>query len=237
MDSEMTLPARPAPARQSPTRRSIGAPMCDAQRQYEDRLRSMSPPTPGDDDRLYLRFALDQLTRDEELLGHGRHGSITSTEYPVERIVPDEGLGYYERPAPAAQPPRKPSQPKLGTGTLEKYEVKDEVLLPVAAPNGSQWSNLQFVPILLRLPFLLLLILFSSLMIAGVVFSNIHASRSNGLYNYDGAGTARYFVYHNFLASVLYCGCICSKLLSIAFCHISSWLTNQRGIVYSRSIA
>jgi hypothetical protein len=39
-------------------------------------------------------------------------------------------------------------------------------------------------------------------MIAGVVFSNIHASRSNGLYNYDGAGTARYFVFQ-FLPQLL----------------------------------
>jgi hypothetical protein len=155
----------------------------------------MSPPTPGVDDAPFLRFAIDQLTRDEELLGHGRHGSITSREYPVERIVPDEGLGYYERPAPAAQPPRKPSQRKSDTGTFEQRKVKDEILLPVAAPKGMQWSNLQFVPLILRLPFLLLLIFISILMIAGIVFSNVYASRSNGLYNYDGAGTARYFVF------------------------------------------
>lgn len=202
MDSEMTLPARPAPARQSPTRRSVGAPMRDIQREYEDRLMNMSPPTPGVDDTPYLRFALDQLTRDEELLGHGRHGSITSTDYPVERIVPDDGLGYYKRPVPTAQPPRKPSQRQSGAGTFEKHEVKDEILLPVAAPRGTQWSNLQFVPIILRLPFLLLLIFACILMITGIVFSNVHASRSNGLYGYDGTGTARFFVFQ-FLPQLL----------------------------------
>jgi hypothetical protein len=202
MDSEMTLPARPAPARQSPTRRSVGAPMRDAQREFEDRLMNMSPPTPGVDDTPYLRFAIDQLTRDEELLGHGRHGSVTSTDYPVERVVPDEGLGYCERPAPTARPPRRPSNRQPHTGTFEKHEVKDEVLLPVAAPRGTQWSNLQFVPIILRLPLLLLLILLCILMISGIIFSNVRSSRSNGLFAYDGAGTARYFVFQ-FLPQLL----------------------------------
>ena len=55
-------------------------------------------PTPGVDDTPYIRFALDQITRDEELIGRRRSGSGTSQEsYPVERIVPDEGLGYYKR--------------------------------------------------------------------------------------------------------------------------------------------
>jgi Protein of unknown function (DUF3433) len=198
----MTLPARPEPARQSPTRRSVGAAMSDAQREYEDRLANMSPPTPGVDDTPYLRFAIEQLTRDEELLGHGRHGSVTSLDYPVDRTIPDEGLGYYQQPAPTAQPPRKPSQRQSGISTFEKREVKDEILLPVAPPKGTQWSNLQFVPMILRLPFLLLLLLICLIMIAGIVFSNIHASRSNGLYDYNGTGTARYFIFQ-FLPQLL----------------------------------
>lgn len=58
----------------------------------------ISPPTPGVDDTPYIRFAIDQLTRDEELTGRGRGGSGESEEsYPVERIIPDEGLGYYKQ--------------------------------------------------------------------------------------------------------------------------------------------
>lgn len=74
-----------------------------------------SPPTPGVDDTPYLRFAIDQLTRDEELLGHGRHGSVVSADYPVDRIVPDEGLEYYSPGAPRREPtrePRKESEPR-----------------------------------------------------------------------------------------------------------------------------
>lgn len=66
----------------------------------------LSAPTPGVDDTPYIRFAIDQLTRDEELTGRRRSGSCTSeASYPVERIVPDEGLGYYKREG--RSPPRR----------------------------------------------------------------------------------------------------------------------------------
>ncbi|OXV08153.1 hypothetical protein Egran_04084, partial [Elaphomyces granulatus] len=56
-----------------------------------------SAPTPGVDDTPYIRFAIDQLTRDEEITGEGRQGSVVTTDYPVERLVGDEGLGYFTR--------------------------------------------------------------------------------------------------------------------------------------------
>ncbi len=71
----------------------------------------MSPPTPGVDESPYIRFAIEQLTRDEELLGRGRQGSISSLEYPVDRIIPDEGLGYYTAPAPQSLPSQLPERP------------------------------------------------------------------------------------------------------------------------------
>lgn len=68
-------------------------------RQNSRRVESAtSSPTPGVDDTPYIRFAIEQLTRDEEVRGIGREGGRYSMEsdsiYPVERIVPDEGLGY-----------------------------------------------------------------------------------------------------------------------------------------------
>ncbi len=68
----------------------------------------LGAPTPGLDDTPYIRFAIDQLTRDEELTGRRRSGfGNTDASYPVERIVPDEGLGYYRREGKS--PPRKQS--------------------------------------------------------------------------------------------------------------------------------
>ena len=55
-----------------------------------------SPPTPGVDDTPYIRFAIEQLTRDEEIRGSRQYATVSrpAETYPVERIVPDEGLGY-----------------------------------------------------------------------------------------------------------------------------------------------
>jgi hypothetical protein len=54
-------------------------------------------PTPNSDDTPYIRFAIDQITRDEDVKENQRPGTGTSADsYPVERIVPDEGLGYVQ---------------------------------------------------------------------------------------------------------------------------------------------
>jgi len=65
-----------------------------------DRSHFGSPPTPGPHDEQYVRFALDQLTRDEEVRGSRRYanpdrGSNTNPFYPVSgggshyRVSPD----------------------------------------------------------------------------------------------------------------------------------------------------
>ena len=55
----------------------------------------VSPPTPGVDDTPYIQFAIDQLTRDEEVVGPRDPAIGSEASYPVDRIIPDEGLGYY----------------------------------------------------------------------------------------------------------------------------------------------
>ncbi|KAL8729739.1 MAG: hypothetical protein Q9166_004568 [cf. Caloplaca sp. 2 TL-2023] len=56
----------------------------------------ISPPTPGVDDTPYIQFAIEQLTRDEEVNEAWRSGPLRSNpsreSYPVQRIVPDERL-------------------------------------------------------------------------------------------------------------------------------------------------
>ena len=44
----------------------------------------ISPPTPGVDDTPYIQFAIDQLTRDEELMGRRRVGVLGGDVSPVE---------------------------------------------------------------------------------------------------------------------------------------------------------
>ena len=71
----------------------------------------ISPTTPGVDDTPYIRFAIDQLTRDEELLGPRRHGAPSEESYPVDRIIPDEGLGYYGHGGRSTRRERPPPNP------------------------------------------------------------------------------------------------------------------------------
>jgi hypothetical protein len=198
----MTLPARPSAAERAPLNT----------RPFSIARKPLPPGaldtvggdiSPGVDDSPYIRFAIEQLTRDEELLGRGRQGSVTSADYPVNRIVGDEGLGYYGDRAPPTQPPQHPGRLPSRSTTADKYASRSgEVLLPVAAPEGKQWPDLGFVPIVLRPLPLILLVLACLLMIAGLVFSNVYSNKHNGLYDYDGTGTPRYFVFQ-FLPQLL----------------------------------
>lgn len=160
--------------------------------------------SPGVDDSPYIRFAIEQLTRDEELLGRGRQGSVTSTDYPVERTIGDEGLGYYGHRAPVTEPPQQPRRPPSQTGTFEHVipPSRSEILLAVDHPQGTQWPDLGFVPIILRPVSLIILIFVCLLMIAGLIFSNIFSLTSHGLRDYNGNATATYFVFE-FLPQLL----------------------------------
>lgn len=54
------------------------------------------PPTPDTDDTPYIRYAIEALTRDGDLKRSQRPGTAESEEYPVERYIYDEGLGYVQ---------------------------------------------------------------------------------------------------------------------------------------------
>jgi len=73
--------------------------------------------TPGQDTTPYIRFAIDQLTRDEEVRGSRVYPEverpIEEEDYPVDRIAPNNGLGYMpQNQAPqqrmSQHMPRKP---------------------------------------------------------------------------------------------------------------------------------
>lgn len=155
--------------------------------------RHASAPTPGVDDGPYIRFAIDQLTRDEEVMGAGRWGSVDSTEYPVERIVGDGGLGYYTRTGQnVVETGRAPS---IQRSFDHRDEPKEAVYVAVdPAPDDSKHPPLDYVPLVLQWWALSIYIFLVLLMIAGVVFSNVWAQRHGGLWNYDGVGGSRYFV-------------------------------------------
>lgn len=151
--------------------------------------RDTSAPTPGVDDSPYIRFAIDQLTRDEEVSGAGRQGSVISVDYPVERIVRDEGLGYYHHTGAKYDETTKPSERQ------SEKRASEAVFVAVEPEAGDhRYPSLDYVPLVLR-PWALGIFIFLILwMIAGVAFCNAWSQRKQGIWDYNGVGGSRYFV-------------------------------------------
>jgi len=105
--------------------------------------------TPGMDTTTYIRFAIDQLTRDEEVRG-SRHypgagaaaaagypeDEIEEEEYPVERVVSDEGLGYMAQEQEKVRRLSRPLAPKTTPAprTTTTTTTTTTRAVPLAAP-------------------------------------------------------------------------------------------------------
>ncbi|KAL1954885.1 hypothetical protein VTO42DRAFT_474 [Malbranchea cinnamomea] len=152
-------------------------------------------PSPGVDDTPFIRFAIDQLTRDEEVTGSGRQGSVVSVDYPVERIVPEEVAGYR-----STSQDRETREPR---SSWRRDSVTPEFLIPLDPPEGdTAHPPLNFTPIVLQPASLGILIVLCLAMMAGLVFCNVWSQRHDGLWAYDGFGGSRYFVFQ-FLPQIL----------------------------------
>lgn len=134
------------------------------------------------------------------------HGAPRHHSYPVDRIVPDERLrplqdsrseGRGER---SLEPLRKPSDSSSGLppnhSKPKAANPSPAIAIPATPTQDSfRFSNLGYVPKPLRLLPLIALIFCCVLMMTAVVFSTVWSSRHQGLWQYDDAGTARYFVF------------------------------------------
>ena len=161
-------------------------------------------PTPGLDDSPYVRFAIDQLTRDESRSQPTRQDSVSTTtredDYPVDRLVWDQGLGYFTRtrtPIRHMEPPQRPHYKSPSPQALPQRpdSIDPESFVAVDPPEKSLlYPPLDYLPFVLRPLTLLGLIFCCLLMIAGLVFCNIWSQRHEGLWDYNGKGGSRYFV-------------------------------------------
>ncbi|KAH6671752.1 hypothetical protein B0J14DRAFT_701746 [Halenospora varia] len=181
-----------------------------------------SPPTPTDDTP-YIRFAIDQLTRDEEISASQRPSTSTSSEsYPVDRIIPDYGLGYLSTkqqreelaltrkhrstPTPegrlfAFNPTRplsehSPSHPSP-IPPRQLLSATPESFIPVDAPTHTpKYPTLTFVPTILRPASMITLFIICLLMITALMFCAIYSTYHNGLYEWSGGiYGGRYFLF------------------------------------------
>jgi hypothetical protein len=180
--------------------------------------------TPGQDTTPYIRFAIDQLTRDEEVRGSRMYPAehqeaaeevdqASDEDYPVERIVSDENLGYMAKeqqtqrrlsrhmPQKQSRQSRHTPAPASTVAAARQYQnqtptparVQKDVFVSRSVPH----APLSFVPAILRPLWLLLFIFLCALVLAALIVCAIFSNRNNGsgLWDYVTFGDNRYFVF------------------------------------------
>ncbi|KAH7127069.1 hypothetical protein B0J11DRAFT_527125 [Dendryphion nanum] len=159
--------------------------------------------TPGMDDTPYIRFAIDQITRDEEVRGSRLYPQVGSldADYPVERILPDDGLGYMAKEQDLqrriSQPP-PPPKPKHVSARSKDSAVPKDVFVAYSPPSDSlTHAPLRFLPAILRPLWLGLFTILCLIILGALIFAAIYSNRNSGvgLWNYISFGDSRYFVF------------------------------------------
>ncbi|KAJ5970561.1 uncharacterized protein N7479_000479 [Penicillium vulpinum] len=206
-DSESQRPPTSSTVRFVEDRPANVSPISDATR--SDGTARQSPSdypgpstTPGLDDSPYVRFAIDQITQDRTR-GIQRTDSVSTTttsDYPTDRLVWDEGLGYFTRtrtPIRHDIPPTRPSYTSPSPQALPQraISVDPESFIAVDAPEQSLlYPPLDYLPLVLRPWALAVMIFCCLLMMAGIVFCNVWSRGEEGLWDYARQGGSRYFV-------------------------------------------
>ncbi|MCJ1381977.1 hypothetical protein MMC17_005089 [Xylographa soralifera] len=166
----------------------------DNMKTWKSTKSDVSPPTPGVDDTPYIQFAIDQLTRDEELTGRRRAGVSGGDVSPIDEDfeeVPVEP-NYVQQIVPRAHHSRSQQIIEPPVSPLEPEQIDDN-LVPARPPEDSyRYPSLNYIPGPLRLPSLVGLMVCCLIMIALLIVSSVWAAKHNGLWQYDGLGTNRY---------------------------------------------
>ena len=196
-DSEMTLPSRPGAIQPAPlnVRRSQvdGPQSLRMLTSFDD----MSPETPGVDDTPFIRFALEQLTRDEDVLGHGRDSVYLASQPTISPALPPvtpEQDPKNRTPSPTLPAPSQQLISPRPVSQILRKPVPEEVMIPIDLSKDLR-RRLGFVPLPLRLPILVLYLFLCLLMVAALIFSLIFAGTNHALFDYDGNATPRYFIF------------------------------------------
>ncbi|OJD37452.1 phosphoribosylaminoimidazole-succinocarboxamide synthase protein [Diplodia corticola] len=187
---ETSIPQRSMPSR--------GPAVQDPRRKSGRESESVST-TPGVDDTPYIRFAIDQLTRDEEVRGSRKYpaGTRASAEqYPVQRLVSPETVAYVPQ-APTYEadetPERNPSRP----APMEPLNVQQrDIFVPYHPQTKSvQFPPLTFLPSILRPLWLGIFASLCVLMITGLIVSAVWSDTYSGLLDYGSLGDGSYFLF------------------------------------------
>lgn len=190
--------------------------------------------TPGQETTPYIRFAIDQLTRDEEVRGTRMYPMDDEPvqqqssyhnqdeEYPVERIVSNDSLGYMEREQKTQQrlsqhqpqrfpPQHTPSRSRDSIGrvhhnpTPSQSRSQRDVFIAHSVPQ----AQYNFRPAILRPLWLAIFTFLCILMLAALIFCAVFSNMDNGagLWDYGVFGDDRYFLFRylpTLLGALLY---------------------------------
>lgn len=178
--------------------------------QRDLRMDPYSPSTtPGIDETPYIRFAIDQLTRDEEVRGSrhyvgGDEDEDEEEDFTTDIIVPDSGQKpmlsdrdmALQKEMQAGVPPRHPLQEVAPQRPSSSSAQPYDVFVPYdPAVPSHQHPRLDFLPGILRPFWLGSFIFICILMLTGLLFSAIWSNTHSGLWEYVNFGDNRYFVF------------------------------------------
>ena len=79
-------------------------------------------PTPGIDDTPYIHFAIEQLTRDEEIQGFRDYEGLSNVPARQEEIAPDNRQRYIQQQQPQERAVSPPVTPRHPQHTLAGYD-------------------------------------------------------------------------------------------------------------------
>ena len=223
--------------RRKPVPRDSPSVSLDRERSIQERDSGIGSSTSAAGDAPFIRFALDQLTRDEDVRGSRKYpqntidtaivnvasvqqaGSLASSVQqpsrnltPIEKLMNqcNESVATISMPIPSRHPARaaEPSSP------LSQLPTDSTPQPNVLIPFDRDMNSLRFLPMILRPSMMALYMVLVLLMLAALTFCGVWSSVKPGLYNYTQFGGSRYFIFR-YLQTI--CGVV---LLLLSLIHI-----------------
>ncbi|KAG9586198.1 hypothetical protein KCU97_g9362, partial [Aureobasidium melanogenum] len=162
--------------------------------------RQYDPPTP-EADTPYVRFALDQITRDEDeaegkpWLGPEFGNSYDEGPIPLEKEYPPVPELPFDDIAPIPIPPRSPKRKSSQTPTQHPLQQELHLFTPFEPSTDSFYAPLTALPPILRSVRLGIFISLTMLYLVALIFTAIWSRVRTGLCNYGSLGDGTYFVF------------------------------------------
>jgi hypothetical protein len=162
--------------------------------------RQYDPPTP-EADTPYVRFAIDQITRDEDedegkpWLGPDFGNAYDEGPIPLEQEYPPMPEMPFDDISPIPIPPRSPRRKSSQTPAQHPLQQQLNLFTPFEPLADSLYAPLTALPPILRPIRLAVFISLVTLYLIALIFTAIWSRVRTGLSNYGTLGDGTYFVF------------------------------------------